>query len=277
MPFAPRNWEAAVVVTSIRADGPRAAHLSGEVYAGEDTFISWAVTNLGSQSINQAFFVDLMLDGVVIKRWTNERGVSRNGNYFVDDWRDIGSLIRPYSGLHTPKLIVDPTNVVLETDESDNSFEYVFEWLEPADSRPPPVPQGIFDLASAVPERWPESVIASTIIGGTTNGDLSVNLQTHVSYGFRNLGETELSALTIIPVYMYFDEVLVNIEYLHGNEVTEDGVTVTWGGLHKAVHISEGRHRLTIEIDPLNQVLEINETNNVKEADFVWGPAVANP
>jgi len=101
-------------------------------------------------------------------------------------------------------------------------------------------------------------------------------LQTHISYRFRNLGETELSAGTILPVYMYYDEVLVYIEYLHGNGVTEGALPVNWGGLHKSVYISEGGHRITIEIDPLNQVLETNETNNVIEADFLWGPAVAN-
>ncbi len=80
-----------------------------------------------------------MMDGVVIERSTSERGVSRNGNYFVDNWSDIGSLIRPYSGLHIFKLIVDTINLFLETNESDNSFEYIFKWLEPACSRLPPV------------------------------------------------------------------------------------------------------------------------------------------
>ena len=94
------------------------------------------------------------------------------------------------------------------------------------------------DLAPAACKGWPVAEVASTIIGDTTNGDLSVNLQTYISYGFRNLGETILSVGTIIPVCMYYDEVLVNIEYLHGNGVTESALTVNWGGLHKAVHIS---------------------------------------
>jgi hypothetical protein len=85
VPFAPRMCDASIIVTSTRADDPSEVNLNTEVYAGEDTFISWAVTNLGPLSINQTFFVDLMLYGVVIKRWTSERGGSRNGNYFVDN------------------------------------------------------------------------------------------------------------------------------------------------------------------------------------------------
>lgn len=250
-------------------------HIGSDVYVGSDTYISWAVTNLGPQSINQSFFVDLYFNGVMVQRWRNEKGVSRNGFYIIDGWVRLPELITPFSSTHILTLVVDPTNLVLETDETDNTFELTFDWLEPSGSLPPPVPSGLFDLAPQTPEGWSGEIVATSIIDDTISGNLSTNLRTYISYAFTNVGD-DVPESTVIPVYLYFDDLLVDVEYLPGIPASKMPFTVTWSGLHDAVDVSEGSHRLRIEIDPLNTVLEVKESNNTRELEFVWGlPAVA--
>ncbi|MCH9039611.1 MAG: hypothetical protein IIC23_09475 [Chloroflexi bacterium] len=276
-PFSPRRWEAPIVVRNSLVDDSDDPHVGSDVYVGADTFISWAVTNEGPHSINQRFFVDLYFNGAVVQRWSNESGVSRKGAYVTDGWAGLSTVIRPYSGKHTLKLVVDPTDLVRETDETDNTFEMTFDWMEPFGSLPPAVPLDIFDLSPKTPEGWSNAIVANAIIDATSSGNLSVGLQTYISYAFTNLGAADVPEDILVPVYLYFDDVLVNIEYWRGLPAAGTVVRSSWPGLYDAVHVSEGRHRLRIDIDPINQVLEIDEANNALEVEFVWGPPVAAP
>ena len=276
-PFAPRRWEAPLVVRDSLVRDSDDLHVNSEVNVGGDTFISWAVTNLGPQSINQGFFVDLYFNGVVVQRWKQENGVSRNGAFITSSWAGISTVIKPFYGRHTLKLVVDPTDLIAETDETDNTFEYAFDWLEPAVGLPPSPPVGIFDLLPHVPEGWPDAIIANAIIDSTSNGLLSVNLQTYIRFAFANRGVTDVPEGTRFAVYLYFDDVLVNISYWEGVPAAEASAVATWDGLYEAVHVEPGPHKLRIEIDPLNQVLEINEVNNTYEVEFVWSPPVGAP
>lgn len=249
-------------------------HVASEVYADEDTFISWAVTNLGPYSINQGFFVDLYFNGVVVQRWSNESGVSRNGAFVTNGWNGLSNVITPYSGRHTLKLVIDPTNLVMETDETDNTFELTFDWLEPIGSLPPAVPPDIFDLSPYTPDGWSDAIVASAIIEARTSSNLNVNLRTYLSYAFADYEASDVPETTIVPVYLFFDDVLVHIDYWQGIPGSGSVVQADWPGLHEAIHVREGRHRLRIEIDPLNQVLEIDESNNSYEVEFVWAPPI---
>ena len=276
-PFAPRRWEAPIIVRDNPVRDSNELHIATDVYAGAETFISWAVTNPGPHTINQAFFVDLYFNGNVVQRWWNKSGVSRNGAYITDGWSGISTVIRPYSGTHTLKLVVDPTNLVLETDETDNTFEITFDWLEPSGSLPPAIPLDIFDLLPHTPPGWTDSLVANAIIGARNSDELRVDLRSYVSYAFTNPGTIDVAEGLIVPVYLYLDDMLVNVDYWSSLPAGETLVMADWPGLYDAVHVSEGPHRLRIEIDPLNQVLEIDEANNTYEVEFVWGPPLTSP
>ena len=95
---------------------------------GSTSFVSWAVANKGEISIEELFFIDLYFDGVEVARWSG----SRLGSTFLNvitDWDGLSDVVRLSPGEHTLKLVVDPTNLIRETDENDNEVELEITWL----------------------------------------------------------------------------------------------------------------------------------------------------
>ena len=81
-----------------------------------DTYISWAVGNDGSGSVDYPFFVDVYLDGVLAERWSMP-GLGADEVIALTDWEKLKERIRLEPGSHTLRLVVDPTDLVPELDE----------------------------------------------------------------------------------------------------------------------------------------------------------------
>ena len=210
--------------------------------------------------------MDLYLDGVVIQRWLGGDMPVR-GFIFIDDWSKLLLRVRLQPGKHTLRIVADSTNLVPETNESDNVFERDFIW-EPASSTATPIASRLPDLAPFAPDGWDAPIIATSYSGDIVEGPLSLSATTYIRYSIENRGLT--SAPSDIWVYLYLDDILVDRKVLDG--LIADG-TVTqpeWTGLFEATNVTEGDHVLRLVIDPTDLVSESDETNNTFEKRFTW-------
>ncbi len=88
-------------------------------------YFDWHFLNEGGP-ITGDFVVELWVDNLRVLRYPySDYGAGRIGGF--DDWEEI-KLIPP--GLHTVKLIVDPDNIVAESDETNNVWTGEFRWEE---------------------------------------------------------------------------------------------------------------------------------------------------
>ena len=260
--YIPYGWESAFVVS----DREGLCGSSVEVLSDGEIFVCWAITNDGPSPIEGRFQVDMYLDGVVVQRWLGSDMPVR-GFIFMDSWSNLLSRVRLQPGKHTLRIVADLTKLIPETNESDNVLEQDFIW-EPASSAATPVPSRLSDLAPYIPEGWDDPIIATSYFGDTIEGPLSLSATTYIRYGIENRGLT--STPSDIWVYLYLDDILVDMRALDG--LIADGTVPQpeWAGLLEATNVTQGEHVLKLVIDPNDLVLESDETNNTFEKRFTW-------
>ena len=117
-PYAPGGYSAPVVPSS--RQGTRSANA---LYAGSCTFFDWHFVNSGTGTAPGTFYVELWLDGTRYIRYPQPDFVPEQVGGF-DDWAE--GVEQP--GWHTVRLIVDPDNVVPESNENNNVWEGRFLW-----------------------------------------------------------------------------------------------------------------------------------------------------
>ena len=188
-PFTPAGWRLPLVAAG--APGPRS---DAPLSLDGDTYLSWAVINTSPNAIDYPFHIDVYLDDVLVERWTTN---NLESNLFISltDWDELPRRVNLLPGTHTLKLVVDSTNLVPETDESDNVYELEYAWLpsELPAPEPTPIPGKLPDLAPAIPVGWGDSLIATSYAGGAADGPLSVDVPTYIRYGFQNAGLASIS------------------------------------------------------------------------------------
>jgi subtilase family serine protease len=81
-------------------------------------YVDWAAINAGSVATTKTFYTALSVDGTLRTYWTTAPPLNPNFYAYVSDY-SIGSLS---AGTHTIKIVVDVSNVVTETNESDNTY-----------------------------------------------------------------------------------------------------------------------------------------------------------
>ena len=254
----------------------RGLRKSTALSAGAETYISWAVLNEGPGDIGETFFVDLYFDGVVVERWAS-RGMPVDTFGSIGDWDRLYTLVDVRPGAHTLKLVVDSTNLVRETDESDNEFERELTWEPPPGGLPAPtsIPNRLPDLVPFSPQGWGGQLIATSYAGDTVEGPLSVDVPTYVRSAIRNQGLS--STPGDVWTYIYFDGLLVDMRRSEGLPA-ESAVEMTqWAGLFEAVAVSPGFHTLRMVVDPNDLIAESSEDNNTFETEFTWGTGPVPP
>ncbi|MCH7745792.1 MAG: hypothetical protein IIC84_06950, partial [Chloroflexi bacterium] len=268
--FTPQGWESALVVS----DKKGVCRSSVKALSDGEIYICWAITNSGPSPIEGRFQVDMYLDGVVIQRWLGGDMPVR-GSIFIDDWSKLLSRVRLQPGKHTLRIVADSTNLIPETNESDNVLERDFIWEPASSSTATPVPLRLPDLALYTPDGWDDPIVATSYTGDTVEGPLSLSATTYIRYGIENRGL--ISAPSDIWVYLYLDDILVDMKVLDG--LIADG-TVTqpeWTGLFEVTNVTQGDHVLKLVIDPANLVSESDETNNTFEKRFTWSSDAVPP
>ncbi len=249
------------------AASSRGAKSSTGLYVDRETYVSWAIGNKGPYTLNRPFYVDLYFDSTPVGRWPSE-GMSVNYFSYLPDWDQLNDRVRITPGKHTLRLVVDSTNLINETDESDNVYQREFTWSSGGPT-PTPLPGKLPDLVPFAPEGWSAPLVATSYAGDVTDGPLSVSTPTYVRYSVRNQG------LSTTPedvwVYLYLDNMLVDMRNVSG-VLAEDHVEwLQWDKLLEVTPVTPGTHTLKMVVDPAGLVTESNEGNNTLERQFTWG------
>lgn len=264
MPSAPSDWEGPLVVAALEQIRQNTAQA-----VGSTTYVSWAVANKGEVSVNELFFIDLYFDGVEVARWSGNR-LDNVSLSVITDWDGLQDVVRLTPGDHTLKLVVDPTNLISETDETDNEIESTLTWLPDTNGAvSTPVPDRLPDLALHTPNDWDAALIASPYENEVTDGPLSVDMPTYVAAVIWNQGLVSIS--DDVWIYLYVDEVLADMRLTSGMLIEDPAARSRFQDLLQRVSLSPGIHTLRVVVDPNDLVVESNEDNNVFEREFVWG------
>ncbi len=113
------GWSAAIVPAS----QPLTTQMD-VLKGGAPTYIDWSLVNDGGAGVPAVnFLTGLYLDGVLLQSWPYDKGVQVN--YFLQV-ADFQATFTP--GYHTLELRADTTNVIQETNETDNVLAIKFYW-----------------------------------------------------------------------------------------------------------------------------------------------------
>ena len=259
-PRVPSGWDAPLV-----AANKLGTRRNTEVSVDDVTLISWAIGNDGAHAVNDSFYVDLYFDGVVVERWISN-GMSTNVFASITEWTGLGDVARLTPGTHRLKLVVDSTRLIVETDETDNTFEGEFTW----GGDPPVLPtiSRLPDLAPFTPEDWSGPIVATSYVSDTVDGPLSVAVPAYIGYGAENRGLS--STPEDVWVHLYLDDVLVDVGSWGGLLVDEQLGRQGWSKLYAMTNVSPGEHTLRLVVDPSDLIPESDEKNNVVERVYKW-------
>lgn len=245
---------------------------SGE-YNAEDIVVSWWVRNGGPFTTNKTFKVELRFDDVPLASWTVD-GLSTSAFIYLTDIDGLFDDIKGIGGVHEIALVIDSHNTVNETVEHDNRISKLITISSPS-AQPVVSPELLPNLVPYPDTGKTEPVFASSHAGDPLSGKLSVDTPTHVSFSASNQSIQYITEQ--VDVHLYLDDKLVRRTSWNGLSAT--GVAPTRiADLQSLIDVSPGTHTLKVVVDPLNRVLESDETDNVYEVELVWGngePAAA--
>ena len=246
---------------------PASLQQSAEIDIDQVAFVRWAVHNEILTNVNRTFFIDLFFDGVFVNRW--QLGELTAGFFTrVEMWDQLSRLVSATPGSHTLSVVVDSTDLIPETREDNNTFQVSFSWVGSGPSSQTISRTRLPDLAPADLEGWPGAVLATSHLGATANGPLSVDVPTYVSYGFQNKGLTSVAG--DISVHLYLDDKLVDLRVANGLLSGQISTIRDWAKLLDVTRLSPGSHTLRLIVDPANLVQESDETNNTFETQLTW-------
>ncbi|MFB3894777.1 MAG: lectin like domain-containing protein [bacterium] len=117
-PYAPTGWSDKIVVTSSVSN----LTTDGTVYANQTSYISWAVINNGTGNIPSAirFYVYLYINSNFTTGWYGD-GLYAGYYLYVTGYPYVFTTI----GNNTLQIEADPTDAVIESNETDNSYSRV--------------------------------------------------------------------------------------------------------------------------------------------------------
>jgi hypothetical protein len=240
-----------------------------------ETFISWGVRNLEDTTVFGQYFVDVYYDGLVVNRWQGS-SLRPRVTSFAADWPGLADAVQLTPGVHVLKLVVDSTNLIQETDETDNVFEMEVVWQS---GEPTPVPERpvtrLPDLAVVPPVGALDPIFATSYLGDVADGPLSLDVMTYIVSAFENRG---LSSVTdLVRVDLYYDDILVDWRLGDGAIAGSASTNIPWPNLPDFVRLTSGPHTLKMVIDANDLIAESDETNNVFEKEFVWDTGPVDP
>ena len=228
-----------------------------------DVVVDFFFTNAGAVTITGDYFIDLYIDDVIAQRY---RGIDIEPSTFAFIEGGTGLLngfnLQP--GEHEVKLNIDPTNLIAEASDGDNTQTATFVWAGPA--IPTPEPGSRLPNLSLV--GGATGVVAAPFPGASHSGGLSTNGKTIMS--FKVLNDSPISITDEFGINVMFDGVLaykINYTGLVGGEY----IILDWDGLTDAVRITPGDHTVKLIVDSGRAITESNETDNSLELVLTWG------
>lgn len=257
---------------ALLAHAQRGSTEAGTLDVTRVTYVDWSIRNSGKDQAPGNFAVDLFFDGVFVNRWQGT-AVQPGGTAGIRDWDQLASFIRVSPGMHRLRLVIDPANVVIESDESDNVVERDFTWTGALPARSPAAKMP--DLRFVPVEGASEPLVASNHPAALATGGVSAGFTTYLSWAIENNGLA--STPDRVLIHLFFDGVYVTTRIADGMTAGGRSSVIALDELDREVAVIPGKHRLKLVIDPGDLIFERTETDNVYETDVMWGTGQPQP
>ena len=277
-PARPAGW-GSVIVASTQEDPTYSGALSVE----EPTYIRYGFKNLAPVTTAETLWIHLYLDGLLVDRisWRGMLGEESGARWSFDRLRNVTYLA---PGSHVLKVEVDATDLVVESDESDNIYEAPFVWgagpvvATPVPALPTataPAPLGLPNLVPGWPEGGDGPLVLSRA-GSSLDEAPSLAAPLLVQVAIQN--ESAQPVTGAVAADLYVDGGRVRRFLLANSLRAGETARATWDGLPQALALAPGPHSLRLVVDPDGVVGEANEGDNSYERTVVWasGPAAAS-
>ena len=186
-------------------------------------------------------------------------GLLANAAVIMDEWAGLFEIIDVSPGAHTLRMVVDPHNLVAESDEGNNVFEKQLTWETgpvPPKPRPTPAPELMSPTPLTLPNLvpgweygWDGPIVVSHEMGTFQDGPLITGRTPFIDLAVFNRSSVE--ATTPFSIDLYFDGGKVHTFEFSGSAGAGFVLwTSDWDGLADLVQPSEGIHTLRMVIDP---------------------------
>jgi hypothetical protein len=114
IPYQPPGWPDKIVLSKTAGTSINTSSFA----PGDTVYVDWALANSGNASANSLFYIDLLVDGVPYAGWYVDPPFAAGSWGYVSDYPLTGLGV----GTHTITILVDSTNAVAESNESDNQY-----------------------------------------------------------------------------------------------------------------------------------------------------------
>jgi hypothetical protein len=243
-PYTPSGWDYPIVPSS-----GQGTHSVNTLYAGQPTYIDWAVINNGSATASGRFYSYLYLDGNRIGSWYTDNLPA--GYYaYVSDWSYTVST----PGWHTLKIVADATGAIAESNENDNTWERNFYWQGTAQP----------NLTPYTPSGWDYPIVPSSVRGTTRVNTLYTGQPTYIDWAVINNGSATASGR--FYSYLYLDGNRIGSWYTDNLAAGYYAYVSDWS----CTVNTPGWHTLKIVADATGAIAESNENDNTWERNFYW-------
>lgn len=123
-PYQPDGWSGPLV-----ASGTTGTNTSGGLTGSGPTYFDWAMANYGPDDAvfpAGSSIARILLDDSTLVSFVSDTEYTLGASTyaFYEDYQVDGIT----AGSHTATLLVDPDNVIAESDEGDNTFDHVDTW-----------------------------------------------------------------------------------------------------------------------------------------------------
>ena len=254
---------------------------SGGLSIHGDTHISISVLNDSPITIDQKFSVHILFDDVVVHS-VHPTGLL-GGATLILNWDELQSTTPITAGLHTLKLIVDPTGIITESDETDNSFELELTWGGyaplvtpeplPAPGAPVRPPQALANLTGHVLYGWDAALSVSRAADGLAagrDGRVWAGEEASISYVVRNASQISTASSEAFRVDVFIDDELFGSQLFTAG--SDAGAFWTESVVVPADRVAPGQHLVKVVIDAAQVIPEDDETDNTVARWVNWLP-----
>jgi hypothetical protein len=113
-PYKPSNWSDKIIVNKTLNSFTDLSNIT----TSDVLYCGWAFFNDNTANISTPFKIDIYVDGQ--KKWTVQKESMQKNYYYYYFEYPLGLLTE---GTHKIKMVIDPDNVIAESNENDNMYE----------------------------------------------------------------------------------------------------------------------------------------------------------
>ena len=245
-PYTPSGWSAPVVVSTTSGGTTD----SSPLYTNSSLYVDWAVINNGGSTAGGTFYTELLVDGTYRTNWYYT--ALGAGSYTYTTSTQCYNLGTLSAGTHTIEIYTDYTNVVTESNESDNTYTKTITI----------VPLSLPNFTPNQPSGWSAPIVVSNQTGTNTDSNpLYTTDNLYVDWAGINSGTAAPGRTFYTALYVDGSTSPIGTWSTPPSQAGPgDGFQVTDYLLPMC--LTAGQHTLKIAIDYTNAINESNESDN---------------